>query len=176
MKKFFQQLLNDLHVDTQTSQQKSGDPHTLELAASVILLETAAMDNEIAQTERALIMDILREHFHLNPNEVSELLNAASDARQQAIDLHQFTQIINDTCSKTQKIRLMTYIWQVIYADGRLDKHEDYLVHKLARLMHVDHKEFIEAKLKARNNKDISRSEDNSANSPPDTQAGSSSR
>ena len=39
-------------------------------------------------------------------------------------------------------------IWQVAYADGRLDSHEDYLVHKLATLLRLDHKQLIEAKLK----------------------------
>jgi uncharacterized tellurite resistance protein B-like protein len=37
-----------------------------------------------------------------------------------------------------------------VYADGKLDKHEDYLVHKLANLLRLTHKQLIEAKLKVK--------------------------
>ena len=39
-------------------------------------------------------------------------------------------------------------VWELAYTDGRLDKHEDYLVHKLAQLLRLDHRQLIEAKLK----------------------------
>jgi uncharacterized tellurite resistance protein B-like protein len=39
-------------------------------------------------------------------------------------------------------------VWRVVYSDGILDKHEDYLVHKLADLLHLKHSELIDAKLK----------------------------
>ena len=41
-------------------------------------------------------------------------------------------------------------IWRVIYADGRIDKYEDYLVRKLSRLMELKHNELIDAKIRAR--------------------------
>jgi len=41
-------------------------------------------------------------------------------------------------------------VWDVVYADGKLDKHEDYLVHKLAALLRLTHKQLIEAKLKVK--------------------------
>ena len=39
-------------------------------------------------------------------------------------------------------------VWEIIYTDGILDKHEDYLVHKLANLLRLSHEQLIEAKLK----------------------------
>ncbi len=44
---------------------------------------------------------------------------------------------------------IMEEVWSVIYADGTLDSHEDYLVHKLANLLRLRHSEMIEAKVKA---------------------------
>jgi uncharacterized tellurite resistance protein B-like protein len=41
-------------------------------------------------------------------------------------------------------------IWRIAFADGNLDKHEDYLVHKLAKLLRLTHKQLIEAKLRAK--------------------------
>jgi uncharacterized tellurite resistance protein B-like protein len=39
-------------------------------------------------------------------------------------------------------------VWRVIYADGKLDKHEDYLVKKIAHLLNLRHREMIDAKLR----------------------------
>lgn len=147
MKRFFQHLLNELRFSDEVSDSQQ---HSLEIAASVILLETAASDKDISNEELKEISVILQEHFHLTTEEVTDILAAAESIRQDAIDLHQFTKTINNLCSRRQKLKLMEFIWQVVYADGRLDKHEDYLVHKLARLLHIDHKDFIEAKLKIR--------------------------
>jgi len=41
-------------------------------------------------------------------------------------------------------------VWKVIYADGKLDKHEDHLAHKLSSLLKLNHKQLIDAKLKVR--------------------------
>ncbi|MBW7865764.1 MAG: TerB family tellurite resistance protein, partial [Candidatus Hydrogenedentes bacterium] len=39
-------------------------------------------------------------------------------------------------------------LWRVINADGSLDAHEDHLAHKLMDLLRLNHKQFIEAKLR----------------------------
>ena len=147
MKRFFQRLLNDLR---QPENSADAQQHSLEIAASVLLLETAASDQDISDDELTEISEILQDHFHLTAQEIAEILSAAETIRKEAIDLHQFTRTINTYCSRKQKMKLMESIWQVVYTDGRLDKHEDHLVHKLARLLHIDHKDFIKAKLKIR--------------------------
>ncbi|MCP4642028.1 MAG: hypothetical protein GY851_16415, partial [bacterium] len=44
--------------------------------------------------------------------------------------------------------QIIEEVWRVIFADGRLDGHEDYLVHKLARLLNLNHPQLIAAKVK----------------------------
>ncbi len=150
MKKLLRQLLSDFLDAKHDDRQETRKRYSLELAASVILLETAAMDDDIAEDEMTQITEILQKHFKLDGAEAAEVLDAARDVRDGAVDIHQFTQIINANCTRDQKIQLIESIWQVIYADGRLDKYEDYFVHKLAGLLHVDHKDLISAKLKTR--------------------------
>ena len=50
--------------------------------------------------------------------------------------------------SEQKKTQIIEMVWEIIYIDGKLDQHEDYLVHKLARLLRLSHKQLIEAKLK----------------------------
>ena len=45
---------------------------------------------------------------------------------------------------------MVEYLWAVAFADENVDKHEEYLVRKIANLIGVSHKEFIKAKLRAR--------------------------
>lgn len=59
----------------------------------------------------------------------------------------------DDTTDKgrdeSHDIRIET-IWRIACTDRELDKHEDYLVHKLAKLLRLSHKQLIEAKLKVK--------------------------
>ena len=41
-------------------------------------------------------------------------------------------------------------LWQIAYSDDRLEEHEEYLIRKIAKLLHIDHSDFIAEKLKAK--------------------------
>ncbi|MCB1855441.1 MAG: TerB family tellurite resistance protein, partial [Halieaceae bacterium] len=41
-------------------------------------------------------------------------------------------------------------MWRVAYADGDLDKYEEYLIRQVAELTYVPHGDYIRAKLEAR--------------------------
>lgn len=120
----------------------------LRIATCVVLLEIAGSDNEFSPAECEHIIDALRKRFHLSQEEAEELIQIAQDRRAESSDLWKFTNYINQSCSTDEKIEVIEEVWRVIYADGRLDGHEDYLVHKLARLLNLDHPQLIRAKLK----------------------------
>ena len=42
-------------------------------------------------------------------------------------------------------------LWEVVYADGKLDSWEEHLVRRIADLLYVTHTEFIRYKLIAEN-------------------------
>ena len=78
----------------------------------------------------------------------TELIQATEEELKGSIDLWKFTNLINQNYSIEEKKQIIEMVWRVAYADGRLDKHEDYLVHKLAKLLRLTHKQLIDAKLK----------------------------
>jgi len=122
----------------------------LHLAVSVVLLETASADDGVSEDERAHVVETLRETFHLDEHEMERLLHVAHRERSHNPDLWRFTNQINQRCSRKQKMQLMEQIWRIIYIDGTLGRHEDQIVHKLGRLLNIDHPELIEAKMKVR--------------------------
>ena len=56
---------------------------------------------------------------------------------------------INSGFTREQKLALIEQMWRVAYADGDLDKYEEYTIRKLSDLLYVEHHEFIRAKLRA---------------------------
>jgi uncharacterized tellurite resistance protein B-like protein len=118
------------------------------VATAAILLEVANIDEEFSIDERERILTILKERFHLEDDYIVELVELSDKQRKKTIDLWHFTNIINQAYSSKEKERIIESIWQVIYADGRLDKYEDHIVHKLSSLLHIPHSKMIQAKLK----------------------------
>ena len=83
-------------------------------------------------------------------SEAGELLEASEEARNDSYDLWSFTRQINEAATPAERRSIVEEIWRVIYADGTLDAHEDFIVHKLAKLLKLNHPQLIEAKLKAK--------------------------
>ena len=110
----------------------------------------ANIDHEFSETERESMTGLLKDRYGLSDKYVSELMDASQEELEGSIDLWKFTNLINQNYSTEEKIQVVEMVWQIVYADEKLDKHEDYLVHKLAKLLRLTHKQLIDAKLKAR--------------------------
>ncbi len=125
-----------------------GEERRIQVATAVILLEVAHADEDFSESEREYILDILKNQFSLDEESVHELVQVSEEQLRRSIDIWHFTEIINNSYDSEEKYRVIEKVWQVIYADGRLDKYEDYIVHKLARILHISHERMIEAKMK----------------------------
>ncbi|MBN2126360.1 MAG: TerB family tellurite resistance protein [Deltaproteobacteria bacterium] len=131
-----------------------GDAHDIRVAACALLLEMAHVDGKISKPERENIVSVMKKNYGLSNETAAELMESAEEKLEGSIDLWQFTNLINLNYSLDEKFRIIELIWEIAYTDGRLDKHEDYLVHKLAALLRLSHNQLIEAKLKAKTTAD----------------------
>jgi uncharacterized tellurite resistance protein B-like protein len=120
----------------------------IQLATCVLLLEMAHADSEFHEMESALIQHLLQKKFDLSFEAASELMEFAQLERQSSLDLYQFTKRINHNFSIKEKLEMMEALWRIVYADGVLDRYEDYLVRQMATLLRLGHRKMIEAKLK----------------------------
>jgi len=120
----------------------------VQVATCVLLLEMAHSDEEFSDAERDTIMTIVQRKFALSEETARELVDMSRKRRDDSIDLWQFAKVIRENYSREEKTTVMEAVWRVIYADGTLSPHEDYLVHKLSKLLGLSHKELIEAKLR----------------------------
>lgn len=132
---------------TKTQNAKIG-PHDLRVAACALFLEMAAIDGEFSEEERERIVSVLTSDYGLSSEYAAALLESSERELKGSIDLWQFTSLINQNYSLDEKLQIIELLWKVVYADGCLDKHEDYLVHKLANLLRLSHQQLIDAKMK----------------------------
>ncbi len=123
----------------------------LRLATCALLIETAMADDDLSEEEFDKVVLVMRERFHLDDGAIHALIETAREEHRKAMDVWSFANQINETLTRGQKIEVMEMIWRVVYADGTMDKFEDYMTKKLHRLLRIDHATFIAAKLKVKN-------------------------
>jgi uncharacterized tellurite resistance protein B-like protein len=143
LKKFFAKTTNEASID-----RKGQNFRDVRIATCALLLEMANIDGRFSELEKESIVELLRHNYQLSNEHAAALMTAAEDELEKSIDLWQFAKLINENYSTEEKIEVIETVWQVVYTDGILDKHEDYLVHKLAKLLRLSHKQLIDAKLK----------------------------
>ena len=125
--------------------------HDIRVATCALLIEMSNIDGEFSESERESIISVLKKDYDLTDENVIALIEASNEELKGSIDLWQFTNLINQNYSMEEKLRIIETVWRIAYTDGKLDKHEDYLVHKLAKLLRLTHSQLIEAKLKVKN-------------------------
>jgi uncharacterized tellurite resistance protein B-like protein len=107
----------------------------LRLAACALLVELARADGEFSEVERAHIADILVREFQVAPPDAQELMTAADESLREAVDLHQFTTVINARYGVTERATLAELLWRVVDADGVLSQHEAALIRRMGGLL-----------------------------------------
>ena len=110
----------------------------LRLAACALMLELAYADNEFTVDERSHLESVVRRHFGLDGEEAQRLLALADEERSRAVDLWQFTNLIAENYSLGQKMVLMEVLWGLVFSDGELAQHEDYLMRKVCHLLRLE--------------------------------------
>jgi uncharacterized tellurite resistance protein B-like protein len=110
----------------------------LRLAACALLLELAHADADFSEEERRHLESAIRRQFGLAPAEAERLISLAEEARAEAVDLWQFTNLIAESYSTGQKMVLAEIMWGLVYSDGDLANKEDYLMRKICNLLRLE--------------------------------------
>jgi len=101
------------------------------------MVDVARADHFFDETEFDRVLQLIEAHFDLSPEQAAQLVNSAGDHAEDLVSLHEFTDLMHAHLSDTEKAKVIALLWQIAYADGRLDKYEDSLVLKISDLLHV---------------------------------------
>lgn len=139
-------ILQWLGIDVAKTQTT---PPDINHAAAALMVEVMAADDEWDETEATRIKQLLSSTLNLPATEIAAAFNDARQTQQEAHDLFHLTSVINKHYSPEQKYALLKALWEVAYADGRLDHYEEHMIRKLSELLYLTHTQFIQAKLAA---------------------------
>lgn len=126
------------------------DERKVELLAAVLLLEAAQSDSHCSENEMLHVVETVKSMFTLPLEYVEELIEFAKSERGKAVDIYQFARQANEQMSRAQKLAILEAVWRIIFVDGKINKYEEHFARKLTNLLLLEHKDFIDAKLKTR--------------------------
>lgn len=124
--------------------------HELNLAIAALLVEVATIDQHLDDTEWRQLQTLLISECGLSEQEALAIAEKATSASADSASLYDFTQLINKGCTYPQKMALVAGLWKVAYTDGELDKYEEHIIRRIADLIHVSHRDFIQVKIQVR--------------------------
>jgi uncharacterized tellurite resistance protein B-like protein len=138
----FKNFISDF-VDGEKHPQHFAD-NDYRLAAAALLVHAAAIDGEMSQAERDKLHAVVKQRFGLDDAMTDELVDQATAAEHEAVDLYHFTSLLNRTLDEEGRAKIVEMMWQIVYADGQRDELEDNLLWRAADLLGVSPRERIE--------------------------------
>ena len=120
------------------------EPNEYRLAAAALLVHTAAIDGNISDVERQRIHSVIKRAFGLDEAATRELVEEATEAEHEAIDLYHFTSLINRSLDEDGRRRVVEMMWEIVYADGCVSEFESNLIWRAADLLGISSRERIE--------------------------------
>jgi len=121
------------------------------LAAVAMLVHAAAVDGEMSQEERAKLHSVVKRGFSLDDPLTDELIEKATLAENEAVDLYHFTSLLNRSLDEPGRARVIEMMWEIVFADGQRDELEDNLLWRAADLLGVSPRERIELRQRIEN-------------------------
>ena len=138
LKAFFASLGQD------ASLQNRFDGKDCRVASTALLIRVATVDREMSQERRSKLHAILKSGFDLDDVAAAALIDAAAAAEQSATDLYHFARRLNDMLDHDRRRRIVGMMWEVVYADGRVNEFAGNMIWRAADLLGVSSRERID--------------------------------
>ena len=109
----------------------------IELTAVVLAYEIARSDGSILESE----LNVLMEEIKIISNKVNkssdEIFKIIKDFSENSVSFHDFIEDINKEFSYKDKLSLISFLWEIAYADSILEVNEERLIRRIADLIKV---------------------------------------
>jgi uncharacterized tellurite resistance protein B-like protein len=138
-------MLDQLFKFFEAPNQVPAQPH---LATAALLVEAAKSDGIYQDAERFVVAGLLRRLTGGSEAEAEQLLAEAEQALAQSVQLFRFTQQVVDQVPPDQRVQIVEFLWEAVYADRVLTAEEDSLVRRVAGLLYVSDRDRGAARLR----------------------------
>ena len=113
------------------------------LAAAALLIHASIIDGNMTPIERERLCAVLKSRFALDDAATEELIDVGTLAENEAVDLYHFTSLINRSLDEQGRLGIVEMMWEIVFADGRVNEFEDNLMWRAADLLGVSSRDRI---------------------------------
>lgn len=113
------------------------------VAAVALLVHLANADGVVAEAERQRLRQLVQTRYALNPADTARLIARASEDEREAIDLFHFTRVLKRRLDDVGRQAVIESLWEMAYADGKVDELEESIISRVAELLGVSPRERV---------------------------------
>ena len=128
---------------------EKNDPKQLAIAATALMVQLARVDQSEDEVEMNTIVNCAIRSQEITREEATAILDDARTQAEDATSLYEFTEQLNARLDQAGKADILESIWRVAFADGRIDKYEEHLIRRIADLLYLNHREYMECRHRA---------------------------
>jgi uncharacterized tellurite resistance protein B-like protein len=107
------------------------------VALCALLLEMAHIDGEFSEQEALLLIDLLSTQMAQSIVRGEALLHRARGQLRVTRDIDELTERVKQEFDEDERTAVLGLLWQVAFADGRLDQFEAYLLERMGKLLDI---------------------------------------
>lgn len=142
MLQLLKDFLNEVGIGDKPANRFSDNDYRL--AAAALLIHVMSIDGKETGAELDKLRELLKQQFDLDDEAAEELIAAATAADNEAVDLYGFTSLINRSLDEDGRRRIVRMMWEMVYADGRMNEFEDNVVWRASDLLGISQRDRVE--------------------------------
>ena len=144
-------MLNIFKKKKVTQDIQKNPEFEIELIGAVLAYEIARSDGDISDLELNLLIEEIKKISKKVNKTDEEIFSIIETYSKDSVSFHEFIADINNDFSKEEKLSLISFLWDVAFADSQLDVNEERLIRRIADLIRIKDIEVLKLKDKARN-------------------------
>ena len=145
MFKFF----NSNSSNTLKTEEKKNN-FEVDLISSVLAYEVARSDGDIDQVELSKLLEEIKKISNKVGKSEDAILNLIEIYSKDSVSFHEFIEDINTNFNKEDKLEMISFLWEVAYADSKLDVDEERLIRRIADLIKIKDVDVLRLKDRAK--------------------------
>ena len=122
----------------------------IDLISSVLAYEVARSDGDIDQIELSRLLEEIKKISIKVGKSEEDILNLIRLYSNDSVSFYEFIEDININFTKEDKLAMISFLWDVAYADSKLDVDEERLIRRIADLIRIKDIEVLKLKDRAK--------------------------